>query len=86
MSTRHGLRLYDPGSEPAHERVLGEGARETNPKVKFTISFIGSWFDPPKADGIAFAMIDKGADVHVAEALFECRPRPGEGQASRSAT
>src|SRR3954452_12993401 len=25
------------------------GAREVNPKVEFTISFINSWFDPPKA-------------------------------------
>lgn len=44
-----------------------EGAREVNPKVKFTVSFIGSWFDPPKAKESAFAMIDKGADVLYAE-------------------
>jgi basic membrane lipoprotein Med (substrate-binding protein (PBP1-ABC) superfamily) len=44
-----------------------EGAKEVNPKVKFTISFIGSWFDPPKAKEAAFAMIDKGADVLYAE-------------------
>jgi basic membrane lipoprotein Med (substrate-binding protein (PBP1-ABC) superfamily) len=44
-----------------------EGAKETNPKVKFSISFIGSWFDPPKAKEAAFAMIDKGADVMYAE-------------------
>jgi len=44
-----------------------EGAREVNPKVKFTVSFIGSWFDPPKAKEAAFAMIDKGADVLYAE-------------------
>lgn len=43
------------------------GARETNPKVRFTVSFIGSWFDPPKAKEAAFAMIDKGADVLYAE-------------------
>lgn len=43
------------------------GAKETNPKVKFTVSFIGSWFDPPKAKEAAFAMIDKGADVLYAE-------------------
>ncbi len=43
------------------------GAREVNPKVKFTVSFIGSWFDPPKAKEAAFAMIDKGADVLYAE-------------------
>lgn len=44
-----------------------EGAREVNPKVKFTVSFIGSWFDPPKAKEAAFAMVDKGADVLYAE-------------------
>jgi len=43
------------------------GARETNPKVSFTVSFINSWFDPPKAKEAAFAMIDKGADVMYAE-------------------
>lgn len=44
-----------------------EGAKETNPKVKFMVSFIGSWFDPPKAKEAAFAMIDRGADVMYAE-------------------
>ena len=43
------------------------GAKETNPKVEFTVSFINSWFDPPKAKEAAFAMIDKGADVLYAE-------------------
>ena len=43
------------------------GAKETNPKVEFTVAFINSWFDPPKAKEAAFAMIDKGADVLYAE-------------------
>jgi basic membrane protein A and related proteins len=43
------------------------GAKEVNPKVSFTVSFINSWFDPPKAKEAAFAMIDKGADVMYAE-------------------
>jgi basic membrane lipoprotein Med (substrate-binding protein (PBP1-ABC) superfamily) len=43
------------------------GAKESNPKVEFTVSFINSWFDPPKAKEAAFAMIDKGADVMYAE-------------------
>lgn len=43
------------------------GAREINPKAEFSISFINSWFDPPKAKEAAFAMIDKGADVMYAE-------------------
>ena len=43
------------------------GAKEVNPKVEFTVTFIGSWFDPPKAKEAAFAMIEKGADVLYAE-------------------
>lgn len=44
-----------------------EGAMEVNPKVEFTVTFINSWFDPPKAKEATFAMIDKGADVLYAE-------------------
>jgi len=44
-----------------------EGAKETNPKVQFYVTFIGSWFDPPKAKEAAYAMIEKGADVMYAE-------------------
>lgn len=43
------------------------GAKEMNPEVKFTVTFIGSWYDPPKAKEAAFAMIDQGADVLYAE-------------------
>ncbi|WP_424964717.1 BMP family protein [Dinoroseobacter sp. S375] len=43
------------------------GARETNPDVTFQVSFIGSWFDPPKAKETAFAMIENGADMLYAE-------------------
>jgi len=43
------------------------GAKEINPKVEFSISFLNSWFDPPKAKEAAFAMIDKGADILYAE-------------------
>jgi len=44
-----------------------EGARATNPGVKFLVGFIGSWYDPPKAKEAAFAMMDRGADVLYAE-------------------
>ena len=44
-----------------------DGAREVNPDVKFLVTFIGSWFDPPKAKEAAFAQIDQGADVMYAE-------------------
>src|SRR3989344_4713110 len=55
---------------PAANRLMHAfmaGAKETNPKVEFTITFINSWFDPPKAKEATFAMIDKGADVLYAE-------------------
>ena len=44
-----------------------DGAREVNPKVKFIVNFIDSWYDPPKAKESAFAMMDAGADVMYAE-------------------
>jgi len=43
------------------------GVKETSPDTKFQISFIGSWFDPPKAKETAFAQIDGGADILYAE-------------------
>ena len=43
------------------------GALEMNPDIAFQVSFIGSWFDPPKAKETAFAMIENGADVLYAE-------------------
>lgn len=43
------------------------GALEVNPDVRFSVNFIGSWFDPPKAKEAAFAMIDAGADILYAE-------------------
>jgi basic membrane lipoprotein Med (substrate-binding protein (PBP1-ABC) superfamily) len=44
-----------------------EGARSINPDVKFMVNFIDSWYDPPKANESAFAMIDAGADILYAE-------------------
>jgi basic membrane protein A len=44
-----------------------DGAREVNPNVKFLVSFINSWYDPPKAKEASFAMIDRGADIMYAE-------------------
>jgi basic membrane protein A and related proteins len=44
-----------------------DGAREVNPDVQFLVSFINSWYDPPRAKEAAFAMIDRGADVMYAE-------------------
>jgi basic membrane lipoprotein Med (substrate-binding protein (PBP1-ABC) superfamily) len=44
-----------------------DGAKAVNPNVRFLVSFINSWYDPPKAKEAAFAMIDRGADVMYAE-------------------
>jgi basic membrane lipoprotein Med (substrate-binding protein (PBP1-ABC) superfamily) len=44
-----------------------DGARSVNPDVKFLVTFINSWYDPPKAKEAAFAMMDAGADVMYAE-------------------
>ena len=43
------------------------GVREVKPEATFQVSFIGSWFDPPKAKETAFAMIENGADMLYAE-------------------
>ncbi len=43
------------------------GAKETNPKVRCKFSFIGSFFDPPKAKEAALAQIEQGVDVIYAE-------------------
>ncbi len=44
-----------------------DGARSVNPDVRFLVSFIDSWYDPPKAKESAFAMMDAGADIMYAE-------------------
>ncbi|SFV35096.1 Basic membrane lipoprotein Med, substrate-binding protein (PBP1-ABC) superfamily [Devosia crocina] len=43
------------------------GAQSVNPDVRFSVSFINSWYDPPKAKEAAFAMVDAGADILYAE-------------------
>ncbi len=43
------------------------GVRETRADAGFQVSFIGSWFDPPKAKETALAMIEAGADLMYAE-------------------
>lgn len=44
-----------------------DGAREVNPDIRFMVTFIGSWYDPPAAQEAAYAMIDAGADLMYAE-------------------
>ncbi len=43
------------------------GALASNPKVQFKVSFIGSWYDPPKAKESAFAQVESGVDILYAE-------------------
>jgi basic membrane lipoprotein Med (substrate-binding protein (PBP1-ABC) superfamily) len=48
------------------------GARELNPNASFMVTFIGAWWDPPRAKEAAFAQIDQGADVLYAERFGVC--------------
>jgi basic membrane lipoprotein Med (substrate-binding protein (PBP1-ABC) superfamily) len=43
------------------------GAKEANPAVKCKVTFIGSFFDPPKAKEAALAQIAAGVDAIYAE-------------------
>ena len=43
------------------------GARSVNPDVEFKVTFIGSWYDPPKAKEAALAQVEAGVDVLYAE-------------------
>ncbi|MDH3582302.1 MAG: BMP family protein, partial [Hyphomicrobiales bacterium] len=55
---------------PEVNRLAGafkQGACEINPKVKVLVTYIGSWYDPPKSKEAGFAQIDSGSDVIYAE-------------------
>src|SRR4029079_2839210 len=43
------------------------GAKEVNKNATCKFSFIGSFFDPPKAKGAALAQLESGGDVIYAE-------------------
>jgi len=43
------------------------GAKSVNPAVQFKVSFIGSWYDPPKAKEFAYAQVEAGVDILYAE-------------------
>lgn len=45
------------------------GATEMNPEVTVLHTFIGSWFDPPKAKEAALAQVEQGADVLSAQGV-----------------
>ena len=43
------------------------GAKAARPDVSFKVSFIGAWYDPPKAKEFAYAQVEAGVDVLYAE-------------------
>ena len=43
------------------------GAQSVKSDIKFKVTFIGSWYDPPKAKEAAFAQIEAGCDIMYAE-------------------
>ncbi len=55
------------------------GALSVNKNVKVKISYIGGWFDPPKAKEAAIAQIEAGADLIFAErfGVFEAAKEKG---------
>ncbi len=70
MSKTHKIGMVGGFPIPEVNRLMNAfmmGAKDVNPKVEFSVSFINSWFDPPKAKEAAFAMIEKGADIMYAE-------------------
>ncbi len=46
-----------------------DGVKETRPDAKFIASFIGTFFDPPKAREAGLAQIDSGADILFGERI-----------------
>ena len=71
--TRKG-RLGAVGGYPIPEvnRLINAfriGVREVRPDAKFTVQFIGTWFDPPRAKEAGLAQIDAGADILFGERI-----------------
>nr|WP_233517106.1 BMP family protein [Pseudotabrizicola alkalilacus] len=70
MTTSGNIGLVGGFPIPEVNRLMHAfmaGVRETRPDARFQVTFIGSWFDPPKAKETAFAMIEAGADMLYAE-------------------
>ena len=56
--------------EPHVHRTVNayiQGARDANPAVKVKVTFIDSWFDPPRARQAAVDQVAAGADLIYAE-------------------
>jgi basic membrane lipoprotein Med (substrate-binding protein (PBP1-ABC) superfamily) len=55
---------------PEVNRLVGaykQGACEANPNVKVLVTYVGSWYDPPKSKESGIAQVDSGADFIYAE-------------------
>ncbi|MBT9383824.1 BMP family protein [Pseudooceanicola sp. CBS1P-1] len=48
---------------------FGDGVKAVNPEAKHVVSFIGTFFDPPKAREAGLAQIDSGADILFGERI-----------------
>lgn len=49
--------------------AFAEGVHAVNPEAKHLVSFIGTFFDPPKAREAGLAQIDGGADILFGERI-----------------
>ncbi|MDE1994933.1 MAG: BMP family protein [Rhizobiaceae bacterium] len=49
--------------------AFGDGVKAVNPNAKHLVSFIGTFFDPPKAREAGLAQIDAGADILFGERI-----------------
>jgi len=49
--------------------AFAAGVKEVNPEAKHLVSFIGTFFDPPKAREAGLAQIDSGADILFGERI-----------------
>jgi basic membrane lipoprotein Med (substrate-binding protein (PBP1-ABC) superfamily) len=48
---------------------FADGVKRTNPEAEHIVSFIGTFFDPPKAREAGLAQIDAGADILFGERI-----------------
>ena len=63
--------------------AFAAGVKEVNPDAKHLVSFIGTFFDPPKAREAGLAQIDAGADILFGERIGTAEP-PRSAASSRS--
>lgn len=67
-------RLGSVGAIPIPEinlliNAFAEGVKAVNPEAQHTTTFIGTFFDPPKAREAGLALIDAGSDILFGERI-----------------